>query len=593
MTRLNQSSDWPQWRGPDGMGVSPETNLPTHLGADSPALLWKAAVPGEGISGPIVKGERVFVTTAYPNEPTAATAALRTGLPLVALAAVALLFVRRARGGPRAGLLVRVLAGIDAAALWLGTLALPVVTWVFVARSHWLWEPGAPGYRWIFTSLFALAATSLAFSWLRAGSLLRLLGSVALLLAAWELFQNVPTNKFREPFRLEVRLAMIVPALAGAGWHLLMLALARPAEAARGSSIRALGAAAVLAAAWGSFALANFLTPKIGMVRAVACYDLATGEQRWLTELFVGPEEKKYDENSYATPTACATDTLVFAHFGSGYGALDHEGNVQWVVQDEDYHLETRYGASASPVLLDETVLYLHDKESGLGPSYVMRIDLATGKTLWYRETVDTHDSYMTPLVVERGGERQLVAVTCDWILGYSVEDGELLWKLETRIEQMVPGLQVRGDLLLVSGGTHAGFETLGVRLSGTGKATKGEVLWRTRRAVPGVASPVWVGDSFYTIDDGGIFTCYEPESGTVRFQERVEGKFWASLVAGDGKIYALSHEGVLTTLEAGHEFKVLAQGELGSTCRATPAIARGRVVVRAEHELFCFARAE
>lgn len=599
MTSLLQS-DWPQWRGPDGMGVSPETNLPTRLGADSPELLWRADVPGAGNSGPIVKGESIFVTTSYPNDPQASTALLRNGLPLVALLAVALLFVRRPRGAPEPGMVVRVLAGIDAVALWLGTLALPVVTWIIVARSHWLWEPGAPGYRWIFTGFFALAASALSLSWLRAGSLLRLLGVVALLLSAWELFQGVPTNKFREPFRLEVRLALIAPALAGAGWHLLMLLLARPASASRSPSVRALGAAAVLAAGWGAFALANFLTPALGMVRAVACYDLATGEQRWLTELFVGPEEKKYDENSYATPTACATDTLVFAHFGSGYGALDHEGKVQWVVQDEDYHLETRYGASASPVLLEDdvqgdTVLYLHDKESGLGPSYVMRIDLATGKTLWYRETADTHDSYMTPLVVERGGERQLVAVTCDWILGYSVADGELLWKLATPIEQMVPGLQYRGDLLLVSGGTHAGFETKGVRLSGSGKQTTGEILWRTRKAVPGVSSPVWVGDGFYTITDGGIVTCYEPETGTVRYQERVSpaGKYWASLVAGDGKIYALSHEGLLTTLVAGHEFEVLAQGELGSTCRATPAIARGRVVVRAEHELFCFARAE
>jgi outer membrane protein assembly factor BamB len=74
-----------------------------------------------------------------------------------------------------------------------------------------------------------------------------------------------------------------------------------------------------------------------------------------------------------------------------------------------------------------------------------------------------------------------------------------------------------------------------------------------------------------------------------VRWQERLEGRFLSSLVAGDGKVYALSYEGVLTTLAAGREFRILARGELGSTCRATPAIAAGRVLVRTESELYCF----
>jgi hypothetical protein len=589
LASLSTQSDWPQWRGVDGTGVSSETGLPTRLGADSPELLWRVEVPGEGVSSPIVKSERVFLTTSYPNDPEASTVAVRYGLPLVAVLALVLLFVRRPRREESPERLVRFVAGLDGLLAWLGTLALPAVVWVFAFHSGWLWEPGSPGYRWVYTGLLALSGTVVALAWLRTGSLLRLIGIAALCLAAWEMFQRVPTNMYRKEFRLEIRLAMIAPAIVGALWQLVVLALARPALAPRGSSVRGLGALSVLVAAWGTFLLANFLTPAAGVERALACFDLATGERRWLTPLFVGPEEKKYAENSYATPTPCATDALVFAHFGSGYGAVDHDGRKLWVEEDEDFHLETRYGASASPVLLDDTVLYLHDKESGLGPSYVTRIELATGKTLWYRETEETHDSYMTPLVVARGGERELVAVTCDWIVGYSLEDGERLWKLETPIEQMVPGIQHRGDLLLVSGGTHAGFETCGVRLSGHGKRTTGEVLWRTRRAVPGVSSPVWVGDGFYTITDGGIVTCYEPETGTVRWQERVEGKFWASLVAGDGKIYALSHEGVLTTLEAGPEFKVLAQGEFGSTCRATPAIASGRVLVRTEHELFCF----
>jgi outer membrane protein assembly factor BamB len=54
---------WPQWRGPYGSGTSEERNLPTTWSA-AENILWKTALPGRGLSSPIVWGERVFVTTA-------------------------------------------------------------------------------------------------------------------------------------------------------------------------------------------------------------------------------------------------------------------------------------------------------------------------------------------------------------------------------------------------------------------------------------------------------------------------------------------------------------------------------------------------
>jgi hypothetical protein len=53
--------DWPQFRGPGGLGVSEETGLPTTWG-DSENLVWKTELPGAGTSSPIAVGDRVFVT---------------------------------------------------------------------------------------------------------------------------------------------------------------------------------------------------------------------------------------------------------------------------------------------------------------------------------------------------------------------------------------------------------------------------------------------------------------------------------------------------------------------------------------------------
>ena len=55
------ASDWRQFRGPDGTGISDETGLPTLLDARK-SIAWKTALPGRGLSSPIIVGDRVFVT---------------------------------------------------------------------------------------------------------------------------------------------------------------------------------------------------------------------------------------------------------------------------------------------------------------------------------------------------------------------------------------------------------------------------------------------------------------------------------------------------------------------------------------------------
>ena len=63
LASLTSAGDWTRFRGPNGSGVSLDT-VPTPT-AWSPTenLKWKTALPGEGVSCPIVVGDRVFVTT--------------------------------------------------------------------------------------------------------------------------------------------------------------------------------------------------------------------------------------------------------------------------------------------------------------------------------------------------------------------------------------------------------------------------------------------------------------------------------------------------------------------------------------------------
>ena len=57
------AGNWPQWRGPDGSGISNEKNLPSEW-SPTKNIKWKTAIEGRSHSSPIVWGNRVFLTTA-------------------------------------------------------------------------------------------------------------------------------------------------------------------------------------------------------------------------------------------------------------------------------------------------------------------------------------------------------------------------------------------------------------------------------------------------------------------------------------------------------------------------------------------------
>jgi outer membrane protein assembly factor BamB len=63
------AADWPSWRGPLGIGVSEEKELPTQWSATN-HVKWRVPLPEPGNSTPIVWGEKVFVTQAVGEKRT-------------------------------------------------------------------------------------------------------------------------------------------------------------------------------------------------------------------------------------------------------------------------------------------------------------------------------------------------------------------------------------------------------------------------------------------------------------------------------------------------------------------------------------------
>ncbi len=65
---LAWAADWPQWRGPNRDGISPETGLLDSWPKGGPPLLWKVQGLGEGYAGAAISGGHLFIQGQQGDE---------------------------------------------------------------------------------------------------------------------------------------------------------------------------------------------------------------------------------------------------------------------------------------------------------------------------------------------------------------------------------------------------------------------------------------------------------------------------------------------------------------------------------------------
>ena len=125
------------------------------------------------------------------------------------------------------------------------------------------------------------------------------------------------------------------------------------------------------------------------------------------------------------------------------------------------------------------------------------------------------------------------------------------------------------------------------------GKISKKGMVWKAERALPESPSPLYYRGNLYLVKNGGVLSCYEAATGKLHYQKRLEaaGSYYASPVAGDGKIYTSSRDGIVVVLEAGDELHIVARNNLEERLMATPAIVDGKLYIRTAGHLYAFGK--
>ena len=339
-----------------------------------------------------------------------------------------------------------------------------------------------------------------------------------------------------------------------------------------------------------------------GQSARVIAVDAATGKPLWDTEVFRQETTRKESRNSYATPTPVTDGKRVWAVFGSGgIACVDAaDGKPVWTNREHRYY--SRHGLGASPVLFEDLLILPFDpsaeatgQEERVGwqkawdKSYVLAVDANTGKQRWRASRQLSRIGHVTPIVVDVGGQPQLVSPAGDVVQGFDPRTGKLLWQGANEGEGVTPSPVAGGGLVF----TSSGFGNPAVRAFPLG-GQQGPVkaAWEQKRAVPMLSSFAYADPHLFWVKENGIAVCAEAKTGNVVWQERLgEGKvtFSASPVLAGNRIYWLSDEGETVVTEAGPAFKVLARNKLDDgPVQASMAAANGRLFIRTAKHLWC-----
>jgi outer membrane protein assembly factor BamB len=172
---------------------------------------------------------------------------------------------------------------------------------------------------------------------------------------------------------------------------------------------------------------------------------------------------------------------------------------------------------------------------------------------------------------------------------GYDPADGRELWRvLYGSGYSVVPRPAFAHGLLYVSSGFDSAVLYAIRPQSAKGDATKTHVAWTIRKGAPNTPSPLVAGDELYLVSDGGIATCADARSGKVHWTERLPGgKFSASPVYADGRVYFQNEEGDGFVVKAGKKYELLAENELGERSLASYAVADGALFIRTDKHLW------
>jgi outer membrane protein assembly factor BamB len=333
------------------------------------------------------------------------------------------------------------------------------------------------------------------------------------------------------------------------------------------------------------------------------CADRARGTVLW--KKMLGSGDVKLRKQNMSSPSPVTDGKNVWALTGTGIlRAFDFNGNEIWMrdIQKEYGRFGYNWGFASSTLLYEDSLYLpiLHGMKTD-DPSYILRINKATGKTIWRVERPtpaiqESPDAYITPALLRNGAGAELIISGGDCVTGHDLATGKELWRAYGLNPDNNPFYRIVNSPVVAGGMIYAGSKYkpyLALRPGGRGDVTNTHRAWAIDNG-PDVPTPVSDGKYIYIIRDNGGFLCLDAKTGKEIYppQRLKSGTYSGSPVLADGKIYTMNEEGLVSVVKAGPQFEILAENNMNEAqCLSSPAISDGQIFIRTAQYLYCIGK--
>ena len=323
----------------------------------------------------------------------------------------------------------------------------------------------------------------------------------------------------------------------------------------------------------------------------VMALDRETGKTLWERTATTATPHEGYHRiyGSFASNTPVTDGRRLFTSFGSrGLYAYDVNGKELWR-KDLGVQMKMRlqFGEGSAIVLSGNRVLALYDHS---GDSFLAALDADTGREIWRTPRV-ARSNWSTPLVVEHGGQKQIVVTATEKVAAYEFDTGREIWHATGLGENTIPQPVQHGDMVIVMSG-YRNPNLLAIRLGRTGDLTGTDaIVWTTTRGLSYTATPVLHDGKLYVLTDTAQLSCFNAATGEPFYQQVRSDKPYnikASPVGANGKLYISTEEGDVVVVRMGEKYEALATNTLSDqSFISTPAVVDGDMFLRSRTHLF------
>ena len=317
----------------------------------------------------------------------------------------------------------------------------------------------------------------------------------------------------------------------------------------------------------------------------VAAYDLNNGHELW-TQKWNAEFTDSTGDGPRSTPTWDQGRLYALGATGELRCLDANSGAVIWGknILTDNQAKNLPWAQAASPLIVDDKVIVL---PGGANGKSVVAYNKMTGAPVW--KVLDDPQAYVSPMLVELAGRRQIVVVSSWRVLGLAPENGTLLWSYKWDTDNGInvsQPIMVDRNRFFISSGYGKGAALVEVKASGNSYTAS--TIWENKNMKNKFNSSVLHDGYIYGLDEG-ILVCLDVNTGERKWKDGRYG--YGQVVLAWNHLIVTSDQGDVALVNASPDkyTEVARFTALSGQTWNYPALASGKLLVRNSNEMAAF----